>query len=232
MEEPHQCSAVQSGCFGDGLLFEFTRSCYGSRKHQTALPHPEEKTTHKPFTFFLWFLQAIRWLFLQLKGSVGVFRHLGSALRLNFWLVQLLHHRLRYGDHHGSGGCVADPHGQEGCHYHETHQESEMRRVGSELSPAVLFWFFFFSIFFGNKDSATNAGFGKCSAIPTQHFLPPWFTLWATQLRFNIDFCFSTSFLTFLWIRKWKLVAWSKQFIQSDPAYSTSYWGRHFSITR
>lgn len=33
--------------------------------------------------------------------------------------VELVQDRLNNGGHHGSGGCVADPHGQEGRHSHE-----------------------------------------------------------------------------------------------------------------
>lgn len=37
--------------------------------------------------------------------------------------VELVQDRLNNGGHHGSGGCVADPHGQEGCHSHEAQHQ-------------------------------------------------------------------------------------------------------------
>lgn len=53
-----------------------------------------------------------------------------------------MHLELCYRHHHGSGGCVADPHGQEGSHNHETHEKPEMKRfekANSKLRVSVPF---------------------------------------------------------------------------------------------
>lgn len=108
-------------------------------------PLPKEKTARNPLTFSLCFFGAtwFSWLFLQFKGFIDVFRCFAGWIRPYFWLVQLLQHCLCYWDHHGSGGSIADPHGQEGSHTHEAHEKSDTKRFGkvsSELSSVMPFF--------------------------------------------------------------------------------------------
>lgn len=53
--------------------------------------------------------------------------------------VELVQDRLNNGGHHGSGGCVADPHGQEGRHSHEAqHQPGDKRRGYEDQSSKMI----------------------------------------------------------------------------------------------
>lgn len=50
-------------------------------------------------------------------------------LRVGLRLAQLLEHGVGDGQHHGGGGRVADPHGQEGRGGHEADHEPERERT-------------------------------------------------------------------------------------------------------
>lgn len=57
--------------------------------------------------------------FSHLKALVvSAFRQL-SLISLSLCFAELLKYSLSYGQHHGCGSRVTDPHGEEGCYTHE-----------------------------------------------------------------------------------------------------------------
>lgn len=56
--------------------------------------------------------------FLELKGGVII-----ASLHVLFGALQLFQDCMPDGYHHGCGGCVANPHGEEGCDQHEAQKQ-------------------------------------------------------------------------------------------------------------
>lgn len=62
--------------------------------------------------------------FLEFKGGV-----VAALLHILACIVELLQNGMCDGHHHGCGGCVANPHGQEGCDQHEAQKQSRDRQM-------------------------------------------------------------------------------------------------------
>lgn len=71
---------------------------------------------------------------LQLKRGVAVGRPVPAVALLGSGLcgLQLMQHGVSDGQHHGCGGRIADPHGEEGRDDHEAYHQPETDGDGGE----------------------------------------------------------------------------------------------------